>query len=76
VTEKYPLITTGEEETFVDISERTCPNYSRNSILQMDHTDLLLYSMVVEEILALMCITSYSGKDKHILKFLTSKRSD
>ncbi len=29
-TEKYPLITTHEEDTVVHISERTCPNCLRN----------------------------------------------
>ncbi len=76
MTEKYPLITTDEEETFVHISERTCPNCSRHSLLQIDYTNLLLYIMLVEEILESMCMTSYSEKDKYILNFLTSKRSD
>jgi hypothetical protein len=76
VTEKYPLTTTDEGETLVEISEGICPNCSRNCIVQIGHTDLLLYSMLVEEILESMCRTSYSEKDIHILKFLTSKKSD
>jgi hypothetical protein len=76
VTKKYPLITTHGEETFVDISERIWPNCSHHLLLQIGHTDLLLYCMLVEEIIASMCRTSYSEKDIHILKFLTSKKSD